>query len=331
MISILKSNKPVVIFFIVLGSIALWIGNFIQPVVGSFTFDKQPVLFYRYIDQYLQYQSFGSLIVTLLLLITQAFLLVQFNRKYILINYRTYLPAFFYVLIAGSFVPLQRINPVLPGTLFMFIALNFIYDIYRRDYALNRLYMAGLFVSFASMFWPPFAVFFLVIWIALTILRPFVGREWIVSLLGFLTPFLFVFTYYYVFLDLDKLLVLKETILNHFTILRNIAPVYYSYYIFYGLLFLIIVLASFKVIADFHKKKIKNRKYFEINWWIFLIGVMVFIFFENAGYEMIYFLALPISFLYTEYFYSIRSRWYLNIMLLLMAGSLVFIQIIAHS
>lgn len=330
MIGVLKSNKPIVIFFIVLSAAALWIGNFLDPVVGSFPFDKNPVLFYPFIDQLFATNSFGSLFITFLLLILQAFLLVQFNRKYILINYRTFLPALFYVLVAGSFVPLQQINPVIIGTLFMFVAINFIYDIYRSDYALNRLYMAGFFVAVASMFWPPFAVFFIVIWIALTILRPFIGREWIVSLFGFVTPWFFVFTYYYVFLDIDQLQGLAENIFNHFSVMRTFVSVHYAYYIFYALLLVLIVFASLTVIRNFHKKKIKTRKYFEINWWLFFVSIVLFVFFEHVSYEILYFLAIPISFLLTEYFYSVRKKWILNILLLLLVGSMVYIQIIAH-
>jgi hypothetical protein len=330
MIKILKSNRPFVIFFIVISAIGIWIGNFLNPAVDLFSFDQYPVLFYKWITQFITYNSFASLFITLLLLLIQAFLLVQFNRKYILINYRTFLPAFFYILIAGSFVPLQRINPVLPGTLFMFIATHFIYDIYRRDYALNRLYMAGFFISVASMFWPPFAVFFIGIWIALTILRPFVGREWVVSLLGFLTPYFFVFTYYYVFLDVVKLEALAESFFNHLNILRTFESMHYAYYIFYALLFVCMVFASIMVIANFHKKKIRDRKYFEINWWLFLIGVLLFIFFENISYEIIYFIGIPVSFLLTEYFYSVRKNWVLNLLLLFMVSSIVYIQIIAH-
>src|SRR6056297_286528 len=224
MISVLKSNKPFVIFLIVFSALALWAGNFLDPVVDSFHFDEHAVLFYKLIHQFLAFNASGSFIIALLLLLMQAFLLVQFNRKYILINYRTFLPAFFYVLVAGSFVRLQQVNPVISGTLFMFIAFKFIYDIYRRDYALNRLYMAGFFVALASMFWPPFAVFFIVIWVALSILRPFIGREWIVSLLGFLSPWFFVYTYYYVFLDIDQLHGLAENIFNHFSVLRTFEP-----------------------------------------------------------------------------------------------------------
>ena len=330
MISVLKSNKPFVIFLIVFSALALWAGNLFNPVIDSFHFDEHNVLFYKLINQFLAFNASGSFIIALLLLLMQAFLLVQFNRKYILINYRTFLPAFFYVLVAGSFVRLQQVNPVISGTLFMFIALKFIYDIYRRDYALNRLYMAGFFVALSSMFWPPFAVFFIVIWVALSILRPFIGREWLVSLLGFLTPFLFVFTYYYVFYDITRLNALKETFFQNFSIQHSFVSVHYAYYIFFGLLFILIVLSSFKVIANFHKKKIKTRKYFEINWWIFFISVLLFVFFEHVSYEILYFMAIPVSFLLTEYFYSIRRNWYLNILLLLIVSSLVYIQIIAH-
>ncbi|MFP4024949.1 MAG: DUF6427 family protein [Thiohalospira sp.] len=330
MVNILKSNQPFVIFFIILSAIGLWAANFIDPVVETFSFDDNQLLFYKFVAGPFKFSSPGSILITLVLLILQAFFLVQFNRKYILISYRTYLPAFFYIIISGSFVELQRINPVIFGTIFMFIATHFIYDIYRKDYALNRLYMAGFFIAVASLFWPPFATLFLVIWIALTILRPFIGREWVVSLLGFLTPFLFVFTYFYVFVDFASLEKLAAGYLEYFNISRVFLAIHYSYYIFYALLLFLILTASFTIVGNYQKKKIKTRKYFEINWWMFFIGVLIFIFLENVGYEIIYFIAIPISFLLTEYFYSVRTAWYLNFLLLLLVSSLVYIQIIAH-
>lgn len=330
MVNVLRSNQPFVIIFIFLSAIGLWIFNFIDPVVGQFAFDKNQTLFYNIISQYFIYNSFGSVLITFILIIVQGFLLVQFNQKYILINYRTYLPAFFYIIIASSFVQMQRINPVVFGTFFIFIATNFIYDIYRRDYALNRLYMAGFFVSLASLFWAPFAGFFLVIWIALTILRPFIGREWIVSLFGFLTPFLFIFIYYYVFANMDQFYIFIDNYLHYFKPSRIFNPIHYAYYLFYALLFLIVSFASMTVIANYQKKKIKTRKYFEINWWLFFIGIILFVFFENVGYEILYFISIPLSFLITEYFYENKVNWYLNLLLLFILVSLVHIQIIAH-
>jgi len=328
--NILKSNQPFVIVFIFFATVFIWAYSFIEPIGISIPADTLTMPFYSLISEYVLFNAQASLIATFILVLIQAFLLVQFNKKYILISYRTYLPAFFYILLSGSFVHLQRVNPVIIGGLFIFIALNFIYSTYRAEYALNRFYLAGFFISTASLFWAPFASFIIVLWISLLILRPFIGREWIVAILGYLTPFLFVFVYYFVFLGYDPLMEVLNRFVASFELIKSWYALHYSYYIFYGLLTLIIVFASYTAATNFQKKKIKTRKYFEINLWIFLTSIVLFGLLKNVTYEIIYLMSIPISFLLTDYFYAVRKSWYLNLILVLLIGSIVYIQIVAH-
>lgn len=326
---ILKNNQPAVILLIILIGVGLWIYSFIDPVAMVIPTDQFKMPLYEFIDNLFAYNSIASMVVAFIIILVQALLLVQFNRKYILINYRTYLPAFFYILIASSFVQLQRLNPVILGLIFVFIAIDFIFGTYRKEYALSRLYLAGFFISIASLFWAPFAVLFIIVWISLTILRPFISREWVVSLLGFVTPYLFTFVYYYVFFNVKLNLVINRFILN-FDLIKNFYHIHYSYYIFYGILLIMILFASFTIIRNFQKKKIRTRKYFEINWWIFIIGIVMFILMKNVKYEILFLISIPVSFLLSDYFYEIRRNWVINTMLLLLFTSVVYIQIIAH-
>jgi len=326
----LKSNQPFVIIIILLIGTSLWFFSFLEPIAIGIPSDDLYTPFYGIINEWIDYNSFLSALVSYLLVLLQGFLLVQFNRKFILINYRTYLPAFFYILIASSFVYLQRLNPAIIGTIFMFFSIHFLFNIYRQDYALNKIYLAGFFIALASLFWTPLSIFILLIWISLLILRPFVGREWIVSLLGFLTPYLFVFVYYFVFTDQTQLDLVINSFIESFKIHLNLESLHYSFYIFYGFLLLIILLASYTVVKNYQKKKIRNRKYFEINWWIFLISTGLFFFFSKVSYEIIYILSIPVSFLLTDYFYTVRKNWYMNLVLVIFYTSLVYIQITAH-
>lgn len=326
---VLKSNQPFVIVLTILFGVGLWLYSFLEPVPMSIPSDELKMPFYVILSDFFSYKSFASIVFAFLLLLLQAFLLVQFNKKYILINYRTYLPAFFYILIASSFVQLQRLNPVGIGIIFIFIAIDFIYGTYRSEYTLSRLYLAGFFVSIASLFWAPFAALFLIIWVSLTILRPFIGREWVVSLLGFLTPYLFGFVYYFVFAD-SKLNVFLNAFSQSFDLLKQFHHLHYSYYIFYGFLLLVTLFASFNMIGRFQTKKIKTRKFFEINWWLFMLGTLIFILLKNVKYEIVFLLGIPLSYLLSDYFYSIKRSWYLNSILILLIASLIYIQIIAH-
>jgi Family of unknown function (DUF6427) len=328
--SILKSNRPGVIVIIVLSGILIWGLSIINTNTVGISGDILSMPLYSFFENIIPVNSLASILVGFAFVLFQAFLLIQFNKKYILINHRTYLPAFFYILISGSFIPLQGFNPVIIGTIFLYLALNYIFSIYREEYALNKLYLAGFFISIASLFWIPFAVFFLIIWISLSVLRPFIGREWIVSLLGFLTPYLLVFVFYFVVYDLSEITLLLGNIKEGFLFVKEFHSIHLAYYLFYGFLGFIIINASYVLIMDFQMKKIRTRKYFVINLWVFVICLLLFFFFKNVSFEILYLISIPLSFLLTNYFYTVKRTWYLNSIIIILIGLIVYIQITAH-
>jgi len=325
-IRVLKSNQPIVIFIIAILIGLLWLSSFIDPIAMKIPADSLNMPFYDLCSHYIPVNSFMSVMIAFVLVVVQSIVLIQFNKRNIVINYRTYLPAFFYILIASSFIPLQRFNPVLIGSFFIFVAVSFVYTTYRVDYALNNLYLAGFFIAIATLFYAPFAIFIVILWISLLILRPFIGREWVVGILGFLTPVLFVFTFYFVFKE-KMLFVYIDRFLQSFILIKQFYSIHLSYYLFFGLIALLILFASYNLIMDMQKKKIKIRKYFILNWWMFFLGVLLFIFFKNVSYEMIFLLAIPISFLFSDYIYSVRKNWVLNSILIIFLASLLYIQI----
>lgn len=326
---VLKSNQPIVFVITLLMGIGLWVFTFIKPIPMSIPSDNMQMPFYRILEGLFNKNSSYLNVFTFIIILIQSILLVQFNKKYILINYRTYLPAFFYILIASSFIQLQRLNPVIIGALFVYFAIDYLFGTYRSEYALNKLYLAGFFISIASLFWAPFATLFILIWISLTVLRPFIGREWLVSLLGFITPYFFIIVYYFVFSE-NYLHTFFDIFLSNFVLIKHFYHLHFSYYIFYSLLSILIIIASFNIVRNLQKKKIKTRKFYLINWWLFMMGLLLFVLFKNIKYEIVYLLAIPVSYLLTDYFYSIKRNWTINVITILLIGSIVYIQIIAH-
>lgn len=327
---LLKSNRAIALVFIILFALGLWFLSILHPIGMGLHSDNFSMPFARWINRILITNSRISVVVSFALVLTQSLLLVQFNKQFIVITQRTYLPAFFYILLTGAFVPLQRANPVVFGLFFIYLSVFLIFSTYRKEFALNKLYMAAFFIGIASLFWAQFAIFFILLIISLIVLRPFVGREWTVCLLGFLTPFLFTFVYYFVFRDNKELLALNTIVQEAFKFIKVLHPIHYAYYIFYGLVLLIIGAASVSALNHFQKKKIMIRKFFTFSWWIFFIYLLAFLLIKNIGYEIVFILSIPISFLLSDYFYAVRKERILSIMIYLLLISAVYIQIIAH-
>ena len=73
-----------------------------------------------------------GVVISFVMVALISFLLVNFNTTSFFINERTYLPAFIYVLAGGLFPEYQSLNPALPASLFLMLAIMRIMDGYRK-------------------------------------------------------------------------------------------------------------------------------------------------------------------------------------------------------
>ncbi len=322
----IKSNHPIVLFYIFLLSLLVWGHNLFIPEEFPASLQDNSLSLFQPLFKSLQQHVFVNVLLGLVLVLAIGFILIGMNKKFILINERTYLPAFLFVLLSGSYVVNQGIHPVLPASLLLALALERIFAIYRKDYNLNRLFFAGMYLGLAAMFYIPFVFYFIFIWISLSILRPFVSREWFVPLLGFSAPLWFYFVYIFVFTEQlgNYISIIQKAFKFHF----YIPETDYHYLGFYAFILLLVLMASLSIVRRFQMKKIRIRKYFEINWWLFVIGMALFFLIQSTGYAMIIPISIPIAYLLSEYFYSIRRNWLGNTILVILLGGLIYIQMV---
>jgi len=325
LLKIARTRSPGILIFLILATLLLWWSSFSNTELYRFHFDGVKMPFYQLVIEALDQNTLLNLVIAFLILIIQGFLMLRFNQRYMFISTQTYLHIAFYLFIVSSFVQLQQLNPGLLSSLFIFFMLDQLFSGYKKRYILNRLFMAGFWVAIAGLFYVHAVYFFLLIWIGLFILRSFSLREWFVPLLGFAFPLLFLFAFYYVSdtLTVHKLIdTIKQSYLNEVTV------TYYniSYYAFYGLLALLVVFGSFSLLGRLPMLKIYVRKYYEILWWMFAGSVASFILINQVSVELLYFVALPLSFLLADYIHSVRSRVFGNMVLFLLIAGLAFIQ-----
>ncbi|MBS3770406.1 MAG: DUF6427 family protein [Bacteroidales bacterium] len=320
-----KTRSPGILIFIVIATFLLWWSSFSNPEISRFHFDGVKMPLYQLVTGALGQNTLLNLIIAFFILLIQGILVLRFNQRYMFISAQTYLHVAFYLFIASSFVQLQQLNPGLLSALFVFFMLDQLFSGYKKRYILNSLFMAGFWVAIAGLFYIHAVYFIVLIWISLFILRSFSLREWFVPILGFAFPLLFLFASYYVSESLT-LAELTDTIKQNY--LNRVSVTYYglSYYVFYGLTGLLVIFGSFSLLGRFPKLKIYVRKYYEILWWMFAGSVVLFILSNQVSVELLYFVALPLSFLFAGYIHSIRSSAFGNTVLFLFIAALAFIQ-----
>ena len=133
--------------------------------------------------------------ITFFLLYTQA---LSFNR---LLNNRrlmqkpNYLPAMSYLLITSFFAEWNVLSaPLLINTLLIWVWAN-MSNMYNNAHAKSTLYNIGIVVGISTFFYFPSIAFALLIIFALVIMRPPRIAEWVIAILGILTPWYLLFAW----------------------------------------------------------------------------------------------------------------------------------------
>ncbi|MFP4556205.1 MAG: DUF6427 family protein [Bacteroidales bacterium] len=307
-----KRPLPRVFLAIVLLAILSWLKSFISGEHLRFYFDDTPMPLYGLVTQLLGESILVQRLVAFSVLMLCAILLIQINTKHILIKYRTYLPPLFFVLLSSSFLPLQRLTPALFAAVFLIISIDYILSAYSSKKPLDNFFKASFFIAVASLFYFAASFYILLVFISLIILRPPSIRDWLVSILGFITPWLFLVFYHYFFNDdIAYLANLLDMVSEPIGISRFYGVLFTIFYSFSGLLLIITLLF---LIGSLTTQKISIRKYYSIFIWFLVISAGVAFLSPFSSIEITYLAAIPSAFIFSNFFTFSSSRLWTEIL-----------------
>ncbi len=191
---IFKSGYFSQLFFLIIISVIIWIKPF---VAGDTIYSPVNAPLYDIIKWLLDDNFSLKIIIGFILLIIQAVILKRVLSSNDLIPRNSSLPSFFYVLLMSSFGNFQGIQPLLFANLFLIIALQIILTIYRNPESYEQVFNVALLISLGSMFYFPVIFFIIFIWMVFLVFSILKWREWVISILGLLTPYILLFGYYF--------------------------------------------------------------------------------------------------------------------------------------
>ncbi|HZY26389.1 MAG TPA: DUF6427 family protein, partial [Bacteroidales bacterium] len=266
-----------------------------------------------------------GVILSFLLVSLMAFLMVNFNTKVFFIHERTFLPAFFYILFGGLFPDQQLLNPVIPASIFLMLAIMRILDGYYKAGTAYNYFDAGILISAGSLFYANLIWFGLLVIIGIALLRTGNAKEIVISVLGLLTPYLITFGIYYV---LGK---------DIFTLIKLIGDNLFTRATFYplprltilALIFIgaLILVSFFKLMQGMNSKKIQSRKTFSLMIWTLLISITVYFALPSASVELVWIMSIPVSYFLTHYFVFVKKKLVPEILFSFLCLFILLIQI----
>jgi hypothetical protein len=320
-----RTNGAQMIVIIPIIGILLWLGPLLNTSKIPLLSDQIRLSLYDTLFGFVQSMEFIQKLIAFVLVLAIAFLLVRLNTRFIIINNRTYLPALVYLLIISGIPDIQKLNPALISTFLMLLIIELILDSYRYESLFYGFFTAAFFLGIGCLIYP-FLIFYLItLWAGILLLRKFNWREWVFSIIGFVTPFLFAFSYYYIFED--KLAYVFEQYVPFFRNSYDFQGYTPQVYVFVGIITFVMLIASQFLLQAYSARKILSRRAFSLLFWLFLNSLALFFIVDPASVEIIYIAAIPLSFLLSNYWVFVKATFWGNLFLILFILSAFFNQV----
>ena len=320
----LKTNHAYHYFLIPFIAIAIWTRSFMNPSMFSFFPGENMMILYQPVNYLLGESPLASHIVALLFIILLSFLILKLNVQYAFIRSRTFLPPSLFLLITSGMADLRAMHPVYMAALFLILSIDRIFNTYDKESIHSNAFDSGVFLAIGSLFYFNLIFFFPLLWISFIILRPNVNwREYILTTLGFILPWLAALSFYLVTGRTDELIqTIKANFTMHRAFLRENLPIQ----IYVGFLVLLTILASLFLLTQYDGKKISSRRYFKSFFWIFLISVSLVVANPAVSEEIIIMLAIPLTYLISNYLIFMKRQTWGEVLLYLLAAGVVVLQ-----
>jgi len=298
-----NSNSISVLVLLALIPILIWIPDFLKAVPLDQTLTGTvPAL---WIASFNVHFRVLSMLIALLIILTNAFLLIQLNTIHIFIPVRTQLPALFYIVLTAGFNPTHQLTPALVDSLLVIIILYRLFATYKIDGPSVNFLDTGFLIAVASMIYFPAILMFLFLLVSLVMLRPLNWREWVYVFLGLMLPYLFVISGYYV-----AGVPIRDFFPGFGGLFQHHKQTY-SIIQLVGWIFVagMMIYASYFLASAIDNMKIHGRKIFMLFLWLFLFAVIIYLVIPGVGMDIVSIAAIPLSYLFSHYFCNCTRNW----------------------
>jgi len=318
---IFKNNRAGGVFGVIILAMALFLISFIRPE-EPVDFPGMP--FYSLIFGALHTVPVLNRIITLFLMLIICLMLVRISFRYMLLEHRSYMPAFFFLLFSAALPSSHQVSPELVGSIFYIFCFAMIFGVREKKPDTFLIFNASLVLALGSMFYLKLVWFIPLIWISLGTLRSVTLREMFYPVIAFMILGLFLFTWYWVVLeDLERL---SELLRDNLDFHNSFRPYHFSVYLYYGFFLLLVLIASIYMANRFLSRKTAIQNIYQVMFYMFIAGGLFIIFIVRWSPTALVYIAFPISFLMADYFHRRRNPWMHELNMWILLGLLVYAQ-----
>jgi len=279
----------------------------------------EPLTFFPALDSFLHKSAWIRYPLSILTTAVAMMIINSTLTKFEMLPKNTLLGGLVFLLFWYASPQVPDAGCIIISMLLLVIYFYFIISLYDQEEPYDKVFNAGFLVGWASLLYFPSTIFFLLLPLSLFVYRVSGWREWIISFLAFITPFLFLGTWFFWQNDLTGK---GEAFIKPFThiSLPHLHPDTLAY-VYLSLLGIIVMIALLNIRRKLNTITISNRKRFNITlWWLFFLLIS---FGFSQGDQILHagLMGIPMAGILGFYYAGLRKpfwhEWILFILLVL--------------
>ena len=319
-VKLLKTTRPMALLFFFGIALLLWLFQLFH-LPAYFYADSGYPLFDLLQVVLCQNQWLAATLVLLITLLLGMGLNNLITEKGVL-KYNTLLPATTFVLMVAPF----SFSPVWPAVFILLFVLNKLLSMYQKDRPYSEVYDAGFLIGLATLFYAPSLFLFPIIYVANLTYSVFGWRNYIIPIVGFLSPLLLVLTHAYWVVELGILL-------EHYWVslgLQGISLSVDTAWLIWLIALLVLLICSLKEVAQWIAlKSLRSRKSFIIILSYLICGIPALFCVAADGWNHLLLLSIPLAALGGNYFLFARKWWWYETLFVTFLLSAIYFHISA--
>jgi len=308
--------------------IAIFVPSFIDALGANGTGELQPysnMPFYKLIFGSIHKVPVLNHFVTMVILMLISYTLIRIGVRDQLLKQRSLMPAIFFILFAAALPEARQVSPALIGSLFYLLCFVILFEVQEKRPDTLSIFAASLILVLGSMFCLELIWFVPLIWVSLWTIRQVTWRELFYPVVGYMLLALVLFTWYWGIYSNGAAFV--ELVQKNMAISGSFEPYHYSVYMLYGFMLLLVGIASIYMINRFQTMKTVAQKIYQVLFYMFLAGILFFFFIARFEPTSLVYIAIPLTFVLSNYFHRKKNPWIHEIVLWILLGLVVYVQL----
>ena len=259
------------------------------------------------------------------IIMLMSYLLIRIGVRDQLLQQRSLMPAIFFILFTAALPEGRQVSPALIGSLFYLLCFIILFEVHDKKPDTLSIFAASLILVLGSMFCLKLIWFVPLIWVSLWTIRPVTWRELSYPVLAYLFLALLLFTWYWGIKDNGA--GFTTLITENMSFSGGFQALHYSVYLLYGFILLLVGIASIYMIDRFQTMKTVVQNTYQVMFYMFLAGVLFFVFIARFDPGSLVFIAFPVTFVLSNYFHRKRNPWTHEVIMWILLGLLVYVQL----